>query len=63
VGRSRRRIATVYDDHPVRAPQDRTVNIDFLNPECGPAGRGAQSRLGAPCWLRRRSLLVQTERR
>jgi Family of unknown function (DUF6295) len=35
------RTATVYYDHPVHAPQDHTVNIDFLNPEQGPAARVA----------------------
>ncbi len=33
--------ATVYYDHPVHAPQDHTVNIDFLNPEQGPSARVA----------------------
>jgi uncharacterized protein DUF6295 len=33
--------ATVYYDHPVHAPDDHTVNIDFLNPERGPAARVA----------------------
>jgi hypothetical protein len=35
------RAATVYYDHPVHAPDDHTVNIDFLNPERGPAARVA----------------------
>ena len=35
------RTATVYYDHPVHAPRDHTVNIDFLNPEQGPAARVA----------------------
>ena len=35
------RTATVYYDHPVHAPHDHTVNIDFLNPEQGPAARVA----------------------
>ncbi|MHA6617715.1 DUF6295 family protein [Pseudonocardia sp. DLS-67] len=35
------RTATVYYDHPVHAPDDHTVNIDFLNPEQGPAARVA----------------------
>ena len=34
-------VATVYYDHPVHAPHDHTVNIDFLNPELGPASRVA----------------------
>jgi len=32
--------ATVYFDHPVHAPADHTLNIDFLN-----AGRGASARV------------------
>jgi hypothetical protein len=32
--------ATVYLDHPVDAPADHTVNIDFRNP-----GRGASARV------------------
>jgi hypothetical protein len=35
------RTATVYYDHPVHAPHDHTVNIDFLNPEQGPSARVA----------------------
>jgi hypothetical protein len=31
----------VYYDHPVHAPDDHTVNIDFLNPERGPSARVA----------------------
>jgi hypothetical protein len=33
--------ATVYVDHPQHAPQDHTLNIDFINPEAGPAARVA----------------------
>jgi len=33
--------ATVYVDHPVHAPQEHTVNIDFLNPAKGPGARVA----------------------
>ena len=33
--------ASVYYDHPVSAPDDHTVNIDFLNPAEGPAARVA----------------------
>jgi hypothetical protein len=33
--------ATVYYDHPVSAPDDHTVNIDFLAPERGPGARVA----------------------
>jgi hypothetical protein len=33
--------ASVYYDHPVHAPAEHTVNIDFLNPERGPAARVA----------------------
>jgi hypothetical protein len=33
--------ATVYYDHPVHAPDEHTVNIDFLNPDRGPAARVA----------------------
>jgi hypothetical protein len=33
--------ATVYYDHPVHAPDDHTVNIDFLNPDRGPSARVA----------------------
>jgi hypothetical protein len=33
--------ASVYFDHPVHAPADHTLNIDFLNPERGPAARVA----------------------
>jgi hypothetical protein len=31
--------ATVYFDHPVDAPAAHTLNIDFRNPERGPAAR------------------------
>jgi hypothetical protein len=33
--------ATVYFDHPVHAPAEHTVNVDFLNPERGPSARVA----------------------
>ncbi len=33
--------ATVYFDHPVHAPADHTLNIDFLNPGEGPSARVA----------------------
>jgi Family of unknown function (DUF6295) len=33
--------ATVYVDHPQHAPQDHTLNIDFLNPALGPGARVA----------------------
>jgi hypothetical protein len=33
--------ATVYVDHPVHAPQEHTLNIDFINPAAGPAARVA----------------------
>jgi hypothetical protein len=33
--------ATVYYDHPVHAPDEHTVNIDFLNPARGPGARVA----------------------
>ena len=33
--------ASVYFDHPVHAPADHTLNIDFLNPGRGPAARVA----------------------
>ncbi len=33
--------ATVYFDHPVHAPFVHSLNIDFLNPEAGPATRTA----------------------
>ena len=33
--------ATVYVDHPQHAPREHTVNIDFLNPDLGPAARVA----------------------
>jgi hypothetical protein len=33
--------ATVYYDHPVHAPDDHTVNIDFLAPDRGPGARVA----------------------
>jgi hypothetical protein len=33
--------ASVYFDHPVHAPADHTVNLDFLNPGRGPAARVA----------------------
>ncbi|MDI5961805.1 DUF6295 family protein [Streptomyces sp. SL13] len=33
--------ATVYVDHPVHHPQEHTVNIDFINPDRGPAARVA----------------------
>ena len=33
--------ASVYFDHPVHAPAAHTLNIDFLNPDRGPAARVA----------------------
>jgi hypothetical protein len=33
--------AAVYFDHPVDAPADHTLNIDFRNPDRGPAARVA----------------------
>jgi len=33
--------ATVYVDHPQHAPQEHTLNIDFINPGAGPAARVA----------------------
>jgi hypothetical protein len=33
--------ASVYFDHPVHAPADHTVNIDFMNPALGPTARVA----------------------
>lgn len=33
--------ASVYFDHPVHAPAEHTLNIDFLNPGAGPAARVA----------------------
>jgi hypothetical protein len=35
------RAATVYLDHPVHAAAEHTLNIDFLNPQRGPAARVA----------------------
>jgi len=33
--------ASVYFDHPQHAPAEHTLNIDFINPEQGPAARVA----------------------
>ncbi len=33
--------ATVYFDHPVHAPAEHTLNVDFLNPGRGPGARVA----------------------
>lgn len=33
--------ATVYFDHPVHAPAEHTLNLDFLNPGRGPSARVA----------------------
>jgi hypothetical protein len=33
--------ASVYYDHPVHAPAEHTVNVDFVNPDRGPAARVA----------------------
>lgn len=33
--------ATVYFDHPVHAPAEHTVNLDFADPDAGPSGRVA----------------------
>lgn len=33
--------ATVYFDHPVHAPAEHTLNLDFLNPGRGPGARVA----------------------
>ena len=35
------REATVYFDHPVHAPAEHTLNIDFRDPALGPSGRVA----------------------
>ena len=35
------RQASVYFDHPVHAPADHTLNIDFLDPGAGPSARVA----------------------
>lgn len=35
------RQASVYFDHPVHAPADHTLNIDFMDPDAGPAARVA----------------------
>ena len=32
--------ASVYFDHPVHAPAEHSLNIDFLNPGPGPVGPG-----------------------
>ena len=32
---------TVYFDHPVHAPAEHTVNLDFINPSRGPSARVA----------------------
>ena len=32
---------SVYFDHPVHAPEEHTLNIDFLAPEQGPSARVA----------------------
>ena len=32
---------SVYFDHPVHAPADHTLNIDFINPAAGPGARVA----------------------
>lgn len=34
-------LATVYFDHPVDAPADHTLNVDFINPGRGPSARVA----------------------
>jgi hypothetical protein len=33
--------ASVYLDHPVHAPAEHTLNVDFINPERGPSARVA----------------------
>jgi hypothetical protein len=33
--------ATVYYDHPVHAPAEHTLNIDFADPAAGPSARVA----------------------
>ena len=33
--------ASVYYDHPVHAPAEHTLNIDFRDPALGPSGRVA----------------------
>jgi hypothetical protein len=33
--------ASVYFDHPVHAPEEHTLNLDFLNPGLGPSARVA----------------------
>jgi hypothetical protein len=33
--------ASVYFDHPVHAPAEHTLNLDFLNPALGPGARVA----------------------
>ena len=34
--------ATVYFDHPVHAPAEHTLNIDFRDPALGPSGAGGR---------------------
>jgi hypothetical protein len=33
--------AMVYFDHPVHAPAEHTLNVDFINPALGPSARVA----------------------
>lgn len=35
------RRASIYFDHPVHAPADHTLNIDFIDPDAGPSARVA----------------------
>ena len=55
--------ASVYFDHPVHAPAEHTLNIDFLDPGAGPSARvaveltrtrpGPWSRRSRPPWTPR----------
>lgn len=53
------RRASVYYDHPVHAAPDHTLNIDFLNPDDGPAARVAVE-LTAPTARRLAEAILQT---
>ncbi len=53
------RQASVYYDHPVHATPDHTLNIDFLNPDDGPAARVAVE-LTAPTARRLAQAILQT---
>jgi hypothetical protein len=52
----------VYFDHPVHAPAEHTLNVDFLNPDLGPSARVAVELDPASALALARAILAAVER-